>query len=290
MKKKKKEAIAGYLFILPGSIALLAFSVTPIFMNLYYSFTKYDVFSSPKWVGLHNYIKMTKDPNILISTKNTLIYMIFTVPVQTILALVIAAILAAKYRNKFGNFVKSSMFIPVIPSAIIIGYVFMFLFSTDNGVVNKILEIFGLSRINWFGTPEMALFSVCIVAVWKSVGYFLVIYYAAVMDIPDEYYKAARVDGASGLQQFFFITLPCLRPVTYLVVTVGMLWSMQVFDLVFAMTGGGPSKGTLTLVYCIYNYAFSNYSFGYGSAIAVLLFSVILAVTIAERRLFKEKV
>ena len=157
------------------------------------------------------------------------------------------------------------------------------------GIVNGLLGVFGMEPVNWLGAKGTSMFSVCLVSVWKNVGYFLVIYYAGIMDIPRSQYEAAEVDGATAVQRFFRITLPSLKSVTYLVVTLGAIWSFQVFDLVYNMTGGGPGTSTQTLVPTIYNAAFKEYSMGYASAVAMLMFAFVLLINALQKIFLKDK-
>ena len=201
-------------------------------------------------------------------------------------ACIYPAVIAELFHNKFGNFVKSSLFVPVIASAILVGTLWFTLLS-PRGVVNSIIHAFGLPSVNWLGGKLTSMLSVCIVSVWKNVGYFLVIYFAGIMDIPRSLYEAAEVDGANAFQRFFKITLPGLSSVTFLVVTLGTIWSFQVFDLVYTMTGGGPGTSTVTLVLTTYNAAFKEYNMGYASAVAMLMFVFVLAVSGLQKLLLK---
>jgi multiple sugar transport system permease protein len=142
--------------------------------------------------------------------------------------------------------------------------------------------------VNWLGGSFSALVSVAITSIWKNLGYFLVIYYAGIMDIPVSLYEAARVDGAGGIQRFFYITLPSLRHITYLIVTLGTIWSFQVFDLVYTMTGGGPGMATVTLVLTTYRVAFKEYNMGYASMIALLLLFLILIISTLQKRFMRD--
>lgn len=287
--RKKKEALQGIVYILPSFILILVFSIIPIFMSGYFSLTEYNIMNEPKFVGLSNYVKLFQDSYVKDATKNTLLYVVMTVPFQTIFALIFAAFLAEKLRNRFGGFLRSVMFIPVIASAVTAGTVWRVILSTDGGILNTILNFFGLNSVNWLGSSKTALISICIVAVWKNVGYFLVIYYAGVMGIQRELYEAAKVDGATTIQQFFKITLPLLKPITYLVVTLGIIWSFQVFDLAYLMTGGGPGHSTVTLVMGIYNSAFKQYKIGYACAMAIFLLVIIVIINVIENALFAER-
>ncbi|QUI25683.1 sugar ABC transporter permease [Vallitalea pronyensis] len=258
-------------------------------MDFYYSFTDYNIVQPSTFAGLKNYSYLIKDPFIRAAVRNTFVYTIIVVPTQTILALVLANLLAKLCRNRWGNFVRSSLFIPVISSMILVGSIWRIFLRTDGGFINNVLRVIGISNINWLGDKDLALISICIVAIWKSVGYFLVIYYAGIMDIPSSLYEAAKVDGATPVQQFFNITLPMLKPITYLVVTLGTIWSFQVFDLVYTMTGGGPGFATNTLVLNIYTSAFKEYRMGYASAISILLLIMILCVSVIQKATFDRK-
>lgn len=287
VSRKKKEALQGIIYVLPSFILIMAFCIIPIFMSGYFSFTSYNIMTPPKFVGLENYERVFQDGYVADAAKNTLLYVLMTVPAQTILSLVFAAFLAYKMQNKTGGFLRSVMFIPVIASAVTAGTIWRIILNTEGGLLNNILNFFHLDSVNWLGSTKTALISICIVAVWKNVGYFLVIYYAGIMGISKDLYEAAKVDGATSIQQFFKITLPMLKPITYLVVTLGIIWSFQVFDLAYLMTGGGPGRATVTLVMGIYNAAFKQYKMGYACAMAMLLLLIVVIINVIENLFFK---
>lgn len=289
VSRKKKEALQGIIYVLPSFILIMAFCIIPIFMSGYFSFTSYNIMTPPKFVGLENYERVFQDGYVADAAKNTLLYVLMTVPAQTILSLVFAAFLAYKMQNKTGGFLRSVMFIPVIASAVTAGTIWRIILNTEGGLLNNILNFFHLDSVNWLGSTKTALISICIVAVWKNVGYFLVIYYAGIMGISKDLYEAAKVDGATSIQQFFKITLPMLKPITYLVVTLGIIWSFQVFDLAYLMTGGGPGRATVTLVMGIYNAAFKQYKMGYACAMAMLLLLIVVIINVIENLFFKER-
>ena len=159
----------------------------------------------------------------------------------------------------------------------------------NNGLLNQLFELVGLEPFNWLGRKSTALNCVAIVAIWKNTGYFLVIFYAGIMNISVDINEAACVDGATPIQRFFYITLPILKPITYMVVTLGIIWSFQVFDLVYKMTAGGPGRATYTVAYLIYSYAFQDKRIGYACALAVCLLIVILLIHAVQDMFFKEK-
>jgi multiple sugar transport system permease protein len=281
--KNRNDAIMGYLYILPSFILISVFAIIPIFMNIYYSFTQFNVIQSAQWIGLDNYARMLKDPYIVASLKNTFVFTLITVPMQSILALLLAAVLAGQFRNKIGEAIKSAMFIPVIASAVLVGTLWS-IFLEPNGLMNTILSFFHIPTINWLGGKTSSLLSVSMATIWKNVGYFLVIYYAGIMDIPKELYEASQVDGASKIQQFFHITVPSLSSVTYLIVTLGTIWSFQIFDMVFTMTNGGPGMSTVTLVLTIYNAAFKSFNMGYAASIALVMFVIVIVLQALQRK------
>ncbi len=278
MSSRTKNNVWGWLFVMPSFALLLVFIAFPIVRSFYLSLTNYNVLTPPTFIGVKNYVSAFNDPFVQASFRNTFQYVLTTVPLQTILSMVIAAIIAMKFQNRYGRFVKGALFVPVISSSVLVGTLFTLLFNSTSGMVNTLLGVFGIPPVNWLGQKSTALTTVCIATIWKNVGYFLVIFYAGMMDISVSYYEAAEVDGASKVQQFFHITLPGLRSITYLVVTLGIIWSFQAFDMVYAMTKGGPGKSTYTMVYTIYNAAFREYRMGYACAVALVLFVFILVV------------
>ena len=287
-RKSLRNMMWAYIFILPSFVLLVIFHLIPIWMTFRYSLSSYNVIQAPIYIGAENYRKLWKDPFVISSLWTTGIYTLIVVPMQTILSMLIAYLLSRKFNNKLGNFVRSAMFIPVITSMILTSAVWRLLLSGNaEGVVNSVIGFFGIAPVNWLGKSWPALIAVCIIAVWKNTGYFLVIFYAGMMDIPVSLYEAATVDGAGGISQFFYITLPSLKPVVYLVVTLGTIWSFQVFDLVYTLTGGGPGRATTTLVLSIYNSAFKDYKMGYASAISVILLFIVLSVSLLQKAAFR---
>ena len=288
--RRRRNTLWGYGFTAPSAILLLVFIILPIFISVALSLTDFSGFNEPTYVGFKNYVDMFQDKKFLASMKNTFIYVIATVPLQTILSLVVAAILAEKFRNPFGEFIRGTMFIPVLCSAVIAGNLFFYLFASDKeAIVNSFLMLLGFEKVNWLGKSDFAMLVICIVAIWKNVGYFMVIFYAAIMDVPQTLHDAARVDGASPMQRFLHITMPGIRPVLYLVITLSTIWAFQVFDITMVMTKGGPGVATMSPVLLVYNYAFSDHRMGYASAIACLLAVVIFVISMLQKLVFREE-
>ena len=280
----RKQSYVPYLFIAPSIILIFIWAIIPIFMMLYYSVTDFNILQAPNFVGLDNFKALFDDPNVKPAIRNTLVLTAITVPIQTFLALVLASLVARKTRTIFDGYIRSSLFIPVIASTIVVGAIWRILFASEGGDINAVLGLFNIEPLNWLGTSNLALITVCIVRVWKSVGYFMVIYLAGILEIPSTYYEAAALDGANAFQKLIYITLPSLKPITFFVTTLGTIWGLQTFDLAYTMTGGGPGTSTLTMVYSIYNVGFKFFKMGYASALSVFLFLIILTVSLVQKR------
>lgn len=283
----RRQAAYGVAYITPGMFIIIAFCIVPIFMTLYFSFTSYNLVQSPEWIGLENYAKVFTNSQLHRAVYNTVIYVIITVPLQTLLAMFVANFLAEYLNNRYGRALRSIIFIPTLASYVAAATVWRVIFASQGGLLNEVLGFFGFESVNWLGEPFLALICVSLVAVWKSAGYFTIIFYAGIMNIPVEIREAALVDGANPRQRFWRITVPQLKPIIYLNVTLGIIWSFQAFDIVYKLTGGGPYYGTTTIAYIIYTYAFQDFRIGYASAVAILLLIVILAVHLVQQRFFE---
>ena len=287
--RTRKQALIGAGYIAPSFILMMIFNVTPIFLSVYFSFTKYNMASPPVWIGLENYAKLFGNRVLSEALSNTVKYVLITVPAQTILSLLIAVFIAENMKNRYGSFMRSVIFIPVIVSLIASATVWNIMYQPKGGIINQALELLGIPAVNFLGKKANALPSVAVVAIWKNTGYYMVIYYAGVMNVPADVREAAIVDGATPIQRFWHITLPILRPITYMIVTLGIIGSFQVFDLVYKMTGGGPGRSTYTVAYVIYTFAFQDKNYGYASAVAICLLIVILLIHLIQTLFFKEK-
>ena len=283
----RRQAAYGVAYITPGMLLILMFCIAPIFMTLYYSFTEYNLAQPPDWIALENYVKVLNNTQLRRAVVNTVIYVIITVPLQTLLAMFVANFLAEYLNNRYGRVLRSIIFIPTLASYVAAATVWKVILASRGGLLNEILGIFGVAPINWLGEPTLALICVSLVAVWKSAGYFTIIFYAGIMNISVDVREAALIDGASPRQRFWKITVPLLKPITYLNVTLGIIWSFQAFDIVYKLTGGGPFNGTTTIAYIIYTYAFQDFRIGYASAVAILLLLVILAVHLIQQHFFE---
>lgn len=263
------------------------FFLAPISLSLFFSFHDYNVIKPPVFSGVQNYLRILHDPVCLISIKNICIYTLGVVPAQTLLSLLLAAFLAPMTDNLWTGFLKGVFFIPVISSYILVGIIWRIILNSNLDPLNLAAALLGLKPIMWLGHSRLSMLSVILVTVWKNVGYFMVLYIAGIMEIPSACYESARMDGANNKQTFFHITVPLLRSKTYFVVILGTIWSFQVFDLVYALTGGGPGFSTMTLVMHIYTTAFKDFRMGYGMALSYVLLVIVILVSIFQLKFMK---
>ncbi|MBB6673267.1 carbohydrate ABC transporter permease [Cohnella nanjingensis] len=288
-KRRLKEAMAGYAFMSPVILILGCFLLLPILYAIFLSLHKVNLLGhvSYKFTGTANFERMIDDPRLWIALRNTAKYALIVVPCQTFLALVLAAILNMKLR--FRNFFRVAYYLPTVTSSAVLVLIFMWIYNR-NGLLNYLLEAVGLPTYNWLGDPTVALFGIMIMNIWSTAPLFMVIYLAALQDIPDSLYEAAEIDGANAWQKFWRITVPQLQPVTFYVLVMGIIGTFQLFDQSYIFSGGsgGPNNATLTMVLLIYQYAFKNMDMGYASALAFMLAVVIMLITLVQRLIFKE--
>ncbi|WP_416731820.1 carbohydrate ABC transporter permease [Fictibacillus sp. JL2B1089] len=290
-KKDRREAGQGYLFLLPALLVLGVFVIAPILYAVFLSFHKVELIGGATYEfrGLDNFMKVTFDDRAIIALKNTAIYVAIVVPTQTFLALVLASSLNAGLKGQ--KFFRIVYFLPTLTSSAVLTLIFMWMYN-QNGLINYVLKFLNLPTYNWIGDPDVALIAIMIMNIWATAPFFMVIYLAALQDIPDSHYEAAELDGAGPIQKFWHITVPNLRPVTSFVVIMGLIGTFQLFDQSYIFSGGsgGPNNSTLTVVLLIYQYAFKTLgTMGYATAIAFMLAIIILVATLLQRKFSKEE-
>ncbi len=275
----KPQKWIGFVFILPWFISFLWFDLLPFLLNVYLSFTDFSVGArTPDWLGLANYQEIfTSDHLISVSMWNTLYYVGFSVPLTIVFAFVLALLLNLKMRGMalFRTIYYVPAIVPVVASSII----WLIMFRTQDGVVNQFLSFFGVEPIRWLTRPEWAKPALIVMSLW-SFGGQMIIYLAGLQGISNEVYEAAEIDGAGGWQKLIYITLPLMTPVIFFNLIISVIGAFQVFTAAFIMTDGGPLNATLFYMLHLYNNAFSFFRMGYASAMALLLFFVILLFTL----------
>lgn len=287
---RKQETRFGYLFIGPALLVLGIFAIAPIFYAIFLALHKVQLLGEVtyQFKGLANFTRLAEDQRVWIALKNTAQYVAVVVPVQTLLALGLAVVLNMQLKGS--QLFRLLFFLPTVTSSAVLTLIFMWIYNAK-GLLNTVLATVGLPTYNWLGDPDVALKAIMLMNIWSTAPLFMVIYLAALQDIPQSLYEAAALDGVSSWEQFLYITVPLLQPVTFFVAVMGVIGTFQLFDQTYIFSGGsgGPNNSTLTVVLLIYQYAFKSLDMGYAAAIAVMLATVIIVVTLIQRRLSQEE-
>lgn len=278
----RKELLAALLFLLPNLIGFLLFLVGPTIGAFFISTMDWALINDPSFAGLSNFQRLITDNRFWITLRNTGYYVFVRVPINVFISLVLAVLLNQNIRGR--NFFRTLLFVPVVLSLVSVAIMWRPLVM-DSGVLNQTISRFGISPIPWITSSRHAMPTIIMIGIWREIGYFMVIFLAGLQSISTHYYEAARIDGASGIQQFFRITVPLVSPTTFFITVVAMIWSFQIFDLTTVLTGGGPRNATNTLVMYIYQQGFQNFRMGYASALGVALFFIVLLLTIVQKQI-----
>jgi len=287
MSLGRRETIAGYLFLLPNLLGFVIFTALAVVASAAISLTSWDLLSDPEFIGLQNYIDLlTHDPLFRTVLWNTFYFTVVSVPASTVIALGLALMFNTGLRAI--PLFRTMYFLPVITATVVVALVWRWFFNPDFGILNYALFRLGIdSPPNWLSTRTWAMPSVIILSVWKQVGYNMVIFLAGLQAIPTTLYEAASIDGAGRWQRFRNITLPLLTPTTFFVLIISIIGSLQVFDAVLVLTGGGPANATRTIVFHIWEEAFVFLEMGYAAAVAWMLFIMVFLVTALQWKLQK---
>lgn len=287
--KKAIKTLKPYLFVAPALIVFIVFSIYPILNTIFLSFYEWDMISPTKeFVGIKNYQTLFRDVKFYQTLSNTFVYMLLTVGLGVILAIALALFL--RKDTRINKFMQNLIFTPYIVSLASISFLWMWLMNNDFGLLNYLLSLMGVGPIDWLGNPKVALISLVIISVWKTLGYNTLIILSALQSIPKHLYEAASLDKATKRQTFFKITLPMISPTLFFLTIVSIIASFKVFETIQIITNGGPQNSTNTLVYSIYEYGFQFYKIGYASTIGVVLLVIISIFTIIYFKLLSKKV
>ena len=281
------QAFVAFLFLLVPVLLLTALKIWPVFYNLYLSFTRYELFEPPRFVGMKNYNYVFSNSVTRQSIINTLLFTIEAVPIGTALALTIAKLLDQSIRGRV--FLRTLYYLPVVSSVVVSAMIWRWIYSPQHGLLNYFLGTLGIQPQNWLNDPNLALISLVIVTIWGSIGSNMVIFLAGLQDIPRDVIEAARVDGANALQNFLFITVPLMRPVILFVVVTFTIGIFRNFGLIFMLTQGGPFNRTNTMVWEVYQNVFGYLRLGRGAAISVVMLVIVLILTLISFRVLRER-
>ena len=277
---------APYLFLLPAGIVLLIFFFIPFFQTIGLSFLDYsnNIYHA-SFAGLQNYVAILHNPVFYKVMFNTIIYLVVAVPILAIIPLFLAILINQKIKGI--TLYKILIYLPVIVSIVVAAIAFKWLYA-EQGILNYLLNVFHIHSIGWLTDPKYAIYSVIIVTIWKGIGYYMMIYLAALMSVPKELYEACDIDGAGFFTKHLTVTIPHIMPTIALVTTISSISAMKIFAEIYVMTKGGPLNSTKTIVYYIYEKAFENLDLGYASAMAVILLVIVMAFSLVNILCFEK--
>lgn len=287
MQKILSNKKAIILFMFPTMLLMAVFVVVPICMSVYYSLLDWDGIGQGTFVGIQNYIEMLGDERFLNSVKNSLLYaacsLLIQLPISLILAIVVANV------SKGEKFYRTTFFIPVIISSVVIGQLWQKVYNGDYGLLNAFLSMIGIQGQDWLGQESTALIAAFVPNLWQYIGYHMLIMYAGIKSISPDINEAARIDGANRLQIAWKITIPLLKPIIQVCVTFSLIGALKIFDLIYVLTGGGPFFSTEVPTIYMYKTIFDSFNYGYGSAIAIFVIIECMILTFVLRLFFRNK-
>lgn len=289
LKQTRKEFMWGWLFLLPTMAGLIILNIIPIFQTIYQSFFKTGAFGKGNiFIGFDNYIKMFHDTTVWQALLNTFKYAVVEVPFSIIIAILLAVLLNRKMKGR--TVYRTIYFLPMVAAPAAVAMVWRWLYNSEFGLLNHLLNSIGLKSVNWISNPNITYISIAVVGIWSVIGYNMVLFLAGLQEIPKDFYEAAEIDGATGAKKFFHITLPLISPTMFFVTVTRIIGALQVFDTIYMMldkTNPAFSK-TQSLVYLFYKYSFIESNKGYGSTIVMLLLLVIMIITVIQMRCQKK--
>jgi len=283
--RRTQEAITAYIFIFPAVMGFLVFFALPAVRGLLISFTNWNLLTPADYVGIQNYQRLFNDPNFWNSVTVTLKYVLFNIPLQIVLAMALAIFMDRVFQKS--AWLRNIIIIPWLLPGVVVALLWMWMLDNRLGIINEMLNALGIPNQPFLGSIDQVIPSIALINVWRYVGYTAILIFAGLKTIPQQLYDAASIDGASGLRQFWSVTLPLLRPVLAFVLITHIIGSFQVFDTIAVTTGGGPVKASQVLYWYIYEFAFVRFNMGYATTIATVLFIVLVGVTMIQMRFFR---
>jgi ABC-type sugar transport system permease subunit len=276
----------AYLFILPSGFFVVVALLIPSLWVLYLSFHKGGILEPAQFVGMANWQAIFKDRVALLAIRNTLLYMLMAIPTVFAIGLCLAMLLKRIIRGSV--FFKAILYFPTLTPYVMAALIWTYVIHPDFGVLNYLLRLTGFSAVNWLG-PQFALVTIAMLEVWRGIGFWTLLFLAALISLPEELYQAAKVDGARSFALFWHITLPLLRPTFVFAAVMATIWNFQVFDSIIVLTDGAPNNGTASVAWYIYKQTFTFSNVGIGAAMSVLMLVAILLLTIVQLRLLRRR-
>jgi len=280
--RRRRKNPAGYWFALPYVMFFSAFVAYPLLFSFILLFHRWNVVTPMEWIGLKNFERLLQDPLFFKSIWNTVVFLLIHVPLQIVVALGLAVLLRSGL--KLMGLFRAVYFMPVVVSGVVVTILWMQLYAYDHGLLNRLMVVLGAGKIPWLVDPDMAMPSVALMATWKNVGIYIVLFLVGLQNIPRELYESASLDGATGLRQFFRITVPMLNPTIVVVIVLSTIGGFSLFIEPYVLTGGGPMQSTLSAVLYIYNQAFYFGHMGYAATLGFVFALIILCVVLLQRR------
>ncbi|HTX18279.1 MAG TPA: sugar ABC transporter permease [Bacteroidota bacterium] len=272
----------GYLFVLPYVVFFLLFVAYPLVFSFLLIFHRWDIVTPMKWIGLRNFERLVSDPQFFRAMRNTFVFLLIHIPLQIVVALAFAMLLNT--RGILRGFFRAVYFLPVVVSGVVVTILWQNLYSYDSGVLNSLLHLVGIGKVPWLIDPGVAMPSIAIMATWKNVGIYIVLFLIGLQNIPKEVYESASLDGAGPFSRFFRITLPMLNSTMTLIVALSTIGGFSLFIEPYVLTGGGPMQSTMSAMLYIYNQAFYFGHMGYAATLGIVFALVILAVVLLQRK------
>jgi multiple sugar transport system permease protein len=283
----KRNSMLPYLLVSPYLVFVSVFVMFPVLFCFFLTFHKWNIISRMHFIGLDNYSRLFHDRLFWKAIGNTLKFLLLHIPLQLTISLLLAQLLNQKIRAI--SFFRASFFMPVIVSGVVVTILWQQLFGYDSGMINRALSVVGLPKTGWLVNPDVAIYSIAIMATWKNLGLYVILFLVGLQTVPPQYYEAAKLEGASRWQQFYHITLPMINPTIFLVVVLSTIGGFSLFIEPYIMTGGGPLNQTLSAVLYIYKQAFQYYNMGYSATLGFFYAIMIMTVVILQKRFIEKE-
>lgn len=283
-----RKTLLPYLLVSPYLIFVSVFVLFPVLFSFILTFHKWNIIAPMKFIGVDNYSRLFHDRLFWLAIFNTLKFLLLHIPLQLAVSMFLAVLLNQKIRA--APFFRGAFFMPVIVSGVVVTILWQQLLGYDYGIINRLLMVFGVPKTGWLVNPDIAIYSIAVMATWKNVGLYVILFLVGLQTVPTQYYEAARLEGASRWQQFYHITLPMINPTVFMVVILSTIGGFSLFIEPYIMTGGGPLNQTLSAVLYIYKQAFQYYNMGYSATLGFFYALLIMTVVLVQKKLIEKEI